>query len=160
MIVDYSPKVRALLQSALEDAGFQVVGASNTSEALEIMTHGRPDLISLDLVKSGIDGPKFIYQLRKDRANKTIPLLVMTSTSDEKDDTAAPEELMKSRILSGPGVYLKSPLTPGGYVKTIRDALNVDPSDVEILGENLKKQLLEKLEGSDPETVKKVLSEL
>ena len=67
LVVDDEPDVRRYLQTILEDAGFNVVTASDGEEALQIIRRKKPDFISLDLVMPRKSGHRLLFELRKDR---------------------------------------------------------------------------------------------
>ena len=143
LVVDYNPAVRHLLEKALMHAGFHVLSASDTDEAWFMFDHAHPDLISLDLIRSGPDGFRFLHTLRTRRDSQDIPLLVMTSTSSEPEGNENAAAYMSRRILSGPGVYLETALTADAFVDVVNKILELPLDEVERLSLTMKKQLAE-----------------
>lgn len=47
--------------------------------------HPRPDLVILDLNLPGVDGHQLLREIKADRALRTIPVCVLTSSSDPAD---------------------------------------------------------------------------
>jgi CheY-like chemotaxis protein len=78
LVVDDEDDVRRYLSMALEDAGFEVLTASDGEEALKVLSNHPVDLISLDLIMPRKSGVKLYRDLQKDKAWKKIPVLVVT----------------------------------------------------------------------------------
>lgn len=64
LIVDDEPTIRGLLQDVLQDAGFDVGGASNGLATLEVLADWPPDVILLDLMMPVMDGFAFARACR------------------------------------------------------------------------------------------------
>ena len=65
LVVDDEPDVRTYLTMVLQDAGFNVMSASDGNEALAMVNEQKPDFISLDLVMPNKSGIRFYHELRK-----------------------------------------------------------------------------------------------
>lgn len=157
LVVDDEPDVRLFFEVALKGAGFDVITASNGEEALDHVREQTPDLISLDLVMPKKSGIKFLYELRKNRDWKAIPVLVVTAHArDEmgKDDL---ENIIGNRSLSGPGVYLEKPVTAVKYINSIKTALNIEISEEEEKEIEMKEKLRRQLSAADPDKIKAML---
>ncbi len=74
-----------LVKLILERKGFQVTGASNGEDGLEIIKNELPDLVLLDLMMPEIDGWSVFQQLRNYNATKEIPVIVVTAKSQSID---------------------------------------------------------------------------
>jgi CheY-like chemotaxis protein len=61
LVVDDEPDIQFYLKTILENAGFDVMVASNGKQALDRVKDRKPDVISLDLVMPKMSGLKF-YQ--------------------------------------------------------------------------------------------------
>ena len=125
LVVDDEQDVRDYLQTALEDAGFQVETACDGLEALEAVRRNRPDLISLDLVMPRHSGAKFYRELHKDKTLQHIPVLIVTGHARDEMGRADFDEM----TMSGPGVYLEKPVRPKSYVSAVRKLLGMEPLD-------------------------------
>jgi two-component system chemotaxis response regulator CheB len=72
--------MRRLLASALEEAGFAVVGvAKDGDEALAACERARPDVLTLDLAMPGLDGIGVLRRLRE--SESPIPVVVVSAFS-------------------------------------------------------------------------------
>ena len=75
LVVDDEPDVRQYLAAVLEDAGFNVLTATDGEEALRMIRAERPDFISLDLIMPRKSGHKLLVELRRDKELSRIPVL-------------------------------------------------------------------------------------
>src|SRR4051794_6360599 len=74
--------MRRLLETALTEAGFVVVGtARDGDEALSLATRLRPDVMTLDLAMPGTDGMAVLRTLRERRVR--LPVVVVSAFSAE-----------------------------------------------------------------------------
>lgn len=64
LILDDDKVMRESFIYYFEDQGWRVLAAETAEEALELMSHDRPDGAIVDIRLPGIDGQSFIYQTR------------------------------------------------------------------------------------------------
>ena len=83
LIVDDDPVMRRLTTRALQNDGYVLTEATNGREALEVMRRETPDLVILDFVMPELDGLDVLRALRADPATVSLPVLMLTSQSDE-----------------------------------------------------------------------------
>src|SRR5689334_3962172 len=96
LVVDDDPRNVELIVSALAEQGFphETTVARDGGEALDYL-HRRgafaernghqPDLVLLDLKMPCLDGFDFLHELRADETLKLLPVVVFTSSEDERD---------------------------------------------------------------------------
>ena len=77
LIVDDSFINRQLIMGFLIGYDVNIIEAENGNEALEILSHTKPDLILLDLVMPVMDGFDFLDVMRKRQIG--IPVIVLTA---------------------------------------------------------------------------------
>jgi len=65
LVVDDEADQRALMQSALERNGFEVVAADGGADALAYLAHDTPSLILLDLEMDDMNGWEVLTMLRR-----------------------------------------------------------------------------------------------
>ncbi|MGN6144349.1 MAG: response regulator [Mesorhizobium sp.] len=87
LIVDDEPPILRLLRTSLVSQGFQVIEAANGEAALAEAGRSSPDLVILDLGLPDMDGLDVIRTLRG--AGNAVPILVLSSRSDEKGKVEA-----------------------------------------------------------------------
>ena len=78
LIVDDDSSVVIALHKVLQDVG-RIRFASTASQALEMVSETRPDLILLDVELPDINGLKLCIMLKEDMATVSIPVLFITS---------------------------------------------------------------------------------
>ncbi len=159
LVVDDEKEVIDFLSMALEDAGFNVVTASDGFEALEAVREQKPDLISLDLVMPKHSGAKLVRDLKKDKELAKIPTLIVTGHARDDLGRADFEEL----TMSGPGIYLEKPVKPKEYVNAVKKILNMDVSEKEEGGSKkdaLKGEVQTLLNGADEAALREALDVL
>lgn len=78
--VEDEPDIQEIARLALETiGGFTVETCSSGQEALEGVSAFRPDLILLDVMMSGMDGPTTLGELRKLPETAKTPIIFMTA---------------------------------------------------------------------------------
>lgn len=80
LMVEDEPDIQDVARLALEAVGgFEVAIFSSGEEALEGAPDFRPDLILLDVMMSGMDGPTTLQALRLRPSSATTPVVFMTA---------------------------------------------------------------------------------
>jgi two-component system alkaline phosphatase synthesis response regulator PhoP len=160
LVVDDEPNVRLFLQTALEDAGFNVVTAGDGDEAMKIIQANPPDFISLDLVMPKKSGPRLLYQLKKNKTLARIPVLIVTAHAKTELGRSDLENIMADSVMSGPGVYLEKPVRPAAYVRHVKEALGIEVTEQDDDKMNLRDQLAERMRSASPDAIRKALDAL
>ncbi len=87
LIVDDTYENLYLLRVILEEAGFNVIEASNGKEGLKMLyENSNVDLIISDILMPIMDGYLFCQACKKEKVFKNIPFIFYTSTYTEKLD--------------------------------------------------------------------------
>lgn len=79
MIIDDDVHISTLLEEALISGGYTVHKAFSGTEALLVLTQGKPDLILLDLMLPGLSGEELLPHI------KDIPVIVVSAKVDAAD---------------------------------------------------------------------------
>jgi two-component system chemotaxis response regulator CheY len=82
LTVDDSASVRQMVKFTLSDAGYSVIEAVDGNDALAKLT-GPVNLVITDLNMPNLDGIGLIRSLRANPACKGIPILMLTTESQE-----------------------------------------------------------------------------
>jgi DNA-binding response OmpR family regulator len=82
LLVEDERKLRELVRSYLERAGFTVVSTESGAEALTLAAAAGPDLVVLDLGLPDVPGETVAREVR---ATGATPLLMLTAKSSEED---------------------------------------------------------------------------
>ena len=85
LIVDDSPTDVHVMQRALEQGGYRTASAADGSEAIRKARELHPDLILMDIVMPGLNGFQATRELAADPETRTIPVIMVTSKSQESD---------------------------------------------------------------------------
>jgi CheY-like chemotaxis protein len=118
LYVDDDADIREIVQLSLSlDGTLEVFTSDGGERALLKMQMEKPDLVVLDVMMPGMDGPTLLRRMRDDPALDQIPVIFMTAK-------ASAEEVARFRELSAIGVIAKpfDPMTLGGQVRTLWEA--------------------------------------
>ena len=83
LVVDDSDTVRKFVSLSLTMQGFKVVAARDGMDALEKLPTERVDLVITDLNMPNMDGYEFIKTLRESDQYKDLPVIILSSLSDQ-----------------------------------------------------------------------------
>jgi two-component system chemotaxis response regulator CheY len=83
LAVDDSATVRKFVAVSLSMQGFQVITASDGMDALEKLPQQQVDLLVTDLNMPNMDGFELIRALRENPQYKDLPVIILTSLTDE-----------------------------------------------------------------------------
>jgi CheY-like chemotaxis protein len=78
LIVDDEPNVRKLLRTVLNKK-FTVLEAEDGSQALNVASTEKPDLILMDIMMPKMDGYTSCYALKSEPATRSIPIIMLTA---------------------------------------------------------------------------------
>lgn len=114
LYVEDEPDIRSIAQIALEDiGGFLVKFCSSGKEALEQAEAFAPDLLLLDVMMPGMDGPTTLQELRKKPALANTPAIFMTA----KAQAVEIAEYLKMGVLD----VIVKPFDPMLLAETLRN---------------------------------------
>ena len=120
LYVEDEADIRTVAQLALETVGgFTLTVCSSGEEAVQVGPSSRPDLILLDVMMPGMDGPTTLAALRKDPALADTPVMFMTAK-------VQPSEIQQYRDLGALDVIAKpfDPMTLADQVRGIWEREN------------------------------------
>jgi CheY-like chemotaxis protein len=103
LVVDDEEDVRMFLITVFEDAGAEVLSASDGDEAIAMAREHQPDLISLDLSMPGKDGVETFVELRSTDGTEEIPVCVVTGHPEFR-------QVIYDRPVAAPEGYLGKPV--------------------------------------------------
>jgi len=83
LIVDDSRTARQVLGEVLVANQLRVETAASAEEALEFLSHHRPDVIFMDHMMPGMDGLQAVQAIKNNPATATIPIMMYTSQAGE-----------------------------------------------------------------------------
>lgn len=117
LVVEDNKTLQMLYSYQLTQAGFTVITAETTSEALKQLQLTPIQFLLLDILLPDKNGLIFLEELRQDPRFAKLPVLVMTSL---------PEEVAyeKSQALGISGYLVKDQTTPEQLVQRVKLALS------------------------------------
>jgi CheY-like chemotaxis protein len=117
LYVDDDADIREIVEMSLGlDGAIRVTSSPGGEQALETMRNSRPDLVVLDVMMPGMDGPAILRRMRADPHLKDIPVIFMTAKAN-------PQEAARFRDLSAIGVIAK-PFDPMALSSQVRKLWN------------------------------------
>jgi len=116
LIIDDSELVLAMAKDALEEAGYLVQTATNGIEANRyIFSKNRPNLIIMDIMMPMLDGNEKAKILKENEMSRDIPILLLSSKSDE--------EMRRLTQEAGADGYILKPFSPMEITSKVRRCL-------------------------------------
>jgi two-component system, cell cycle response regulator len=118
LYVDDDADIREIVEMALGlDGEIRVLTSDGGERALLKMRVEKPDLVVLDVMMPGMDGPSLLKRMRLEPELARIPVIFMTAKSSKEDAE-------RLRDLSAIGVIAKpfDPMALGGQVKALWEA--------------------------------------
>jgi two-component system chemotaxis response regulator CheY len=91
LTIDDSKTMRDMLLLTLTDAGFEVLQAVDGLDGLEVLKRERVDVVITDINMPNMNGYEVIAHLRANPDHKNIPILVLTTESDQENKVRARE---------------------------------------------------------------------
>lgn len=115
--VEDEPDIREVVKLSLAlDPDLSVKSCEGGADALSEAAAWLPDVILMDAVMPGMDGPEIFANLRNDRRTATIPVVFMTARAQES-------EIARFMALGAAGVIAK-PFDPLSLAKSVRACLD------------------------------------
>ena len=81
LLIEDSRFMRLAIDRILTRGGHEVTGIADGREGVRRARSGSPDLILLDMMLPGLDGPNVLRELKKDAGTAGIPVVVLTALS-------------------------------------------------------------------------------
>ncbi|MCK5061535.1 response regulator [Candidatus Parcubacteria bacterium] len=84
LIVEDVSFLQNAMKMVMEDAGYEVLTASDGQAGLDMAIAKKPDLILLDIMMPKMDGMTMLKKLRKHPNGKRVPIIILTNLSSEE----------------------------------------------------------------------------
>ncbi|UFS69242.1 response regulator [Geomonas sp. RF6] len=117
LVVDDSPSVTAIIESALKKEGYHVITASDGVEGLKLAFSTIPNLIICDAVMPRMDGFALMRAIKANPATQEIPMILLTSK-------ASPEEEHRA-LKSGFHDFIAKPVMTVRVVSRVKRAFEI-----------------------------------
>jgi two-component system response regulator ChvI len=112
LLVDDDQALSTILATALGDEGFVVATARNGLEGVRAFEKDGADLVILDVLMPELDGLEACRRLRKSKTGSNVPIILLTSRSEEVDRVTGLE--------TGADDYVTKPFSTRELVARIR----------------------------------------
>jgi len=116
LMVDDNPDILELMASRLEGNGYEIITALNGDEAIKKAKSDNPGLVLLDITMPVIDGFEVGRLLKANPGTKSIPIIMVTARSSQKDVSTALIEV-------GAADYIIKPFRPEELLDKIEKVL-------------------------------------
>lgn len=103
-----------LYRKYLLEAGYEMLTAKNSQEAMAVVSRDVPQLIVMDIMMPGGDGLSALRELKKSETNRNIPVIIVTANV-ENYMTATQESEN-----SGAAGFLSKPLSPARFMTEVK----------------------------------------
>ncbi len=114
LVVDDSTIMRKLVGMTVNKAGYRVLEAQSSDEALEVIeSAGKPDMILVDFVIPSMDGYAFCQVIRNNPITAEVPVIMMTTRDVQVDQSRG-----RSAGVAG---YLTVPFIPATLLGVVRE---------------------------------------
>jgi uncharacterized protein (TIGR02266 family) len=111
LLVDDVKLFRHLEATVLGSYGYEIEEASGGEEALEKIRANPPDLALIDINMPGMDGLEVCRQVKGDPALRSVPVIMVSSSSREED--------IRKAVESGCDEYLTKPLDDAALIRKV-----------------------------------------
>ncbi len=101
LIVDDEEDVLLMLEKRLRAKGYFIITATNGNDALMLANSKHPDIIVLDILMPGMDGPEVAIQLQENPKTRDIPIVFLTCLY------AKIEEAKHGHLVGGDVIFAK-----------------------------------------------------
>jgi CheY-like chemotaxis protein len=121
LIVDDEADARELLATILEHSGAQVMAAASASEAFDLLSKSRADVLVSDIGMPKVDGYALIRQVRQLEAQgrEYTPAVALTAYASQSDRKLALE--------AGFQVHLPKPFEPDELINVVAKLARCKP---------------------------------
>ncbi len=108
-----------LLENGLQALNF--IFGKGESKNIDLIN--KPTLILLDIKTPNVDGIEVLERIRSDKRTKQIPVIILTSSNEDKD--------RKKCYSLGANSYIVKPIRFDDYIKTVVEMLLLDVETIQ-----------------------------
>jgi two-component system cell cycle response regulator DivK len=116
LVVDDAPVNLKLMRLLLTHEGYEVRTAERAEDALQMLSHYRPELILADIQLPGMNGLEMARRVKEDPRTKTIRVVALTASVRKEDRDRA--------FRAGCEDYISKPIDTSALATRIRELLD------------------------------------
>jgi two-component system phosphate regulon response regulator PhoB len=128
LVVEDEPAQQEILTYNLEKSGYNTITANDGEEGLMLAEENHPSLIILDWMLPKLSGIEVCRQIKRNKATKDIPIMMLTARGEESDkvrglDIGADDYLVKpysvAELMARARAMIRraNPLESGGTIR-------------------------------------------
>ncbi len=118
LVVEDDAMISSMYKTKFEADGFEVLTADNGAAGLELAKKEKPDIIMLDIILPQLDGFSVLEAIKKEKAIKDIPVIMLTNLGTDEDKK-------KGQKMGALDYLVKASLTPGQVSAKIKEVLKM-----------------------------------
>ncbi len=123
LVVEDDSDIREMLAFSLQRGGYSVIESEDAEQALDKLGSVLPDIMLVDWMLPGMEGPEFIKRIRRDDLAKNIPVILLTARGEEYDKLRGFE--------TGADDYVTKPFSPKELLARMKALLRRSGGDDE-----------------------------
>jgi len=123
LVVEDDHDIRDMLVFSLQRAGYSVVETEDAEQALEKLGAIIPEIMLVDWMLPGMEGPELVRRIRKDELTQNIPVIMLTARGEEADKLRGFE--------TGADDYVTKPFSPKELLARMKALLRRSGNDEE-----------------------------
>lgn len=112
LVIEDEPAIYEEVMTWLEVEGYEVVGAENGRQGLELVYRERPDLVLCDINMPEMDGHSVLIELRSNPDYAQLPFIFLTASADR--------DAMRIGMNLGADDYITKPFTYAEVVTAVK----------------------------------------
>ncbi|MCW9014928.1 MAG: phosphate regulon transcriptional regulator PhoB [Gammaproteobacteria bacterium] len=85
LVVEDDNDIRDMLVFSLRRAGYSVIETEDAEQALEKLGAILPEIMLIDWMLPGMEGPELVKRIRQDELTQNIPVIMLTARGEETD---------------------------------------------------------------------------
>jgi DNA-binding response OmpR family regulator len=116
LVAEDERDIRDLITFTLNFAGYEVIGAINGEEALEMALTEKPDLILMDVRMPRMDGYDACIKMKAEESIKDIPVVFLSAKGQEME--------VKTGLEAGAAEYILKPFSPDQLIERVKANLD------------------------------------
>jgi len=127
LIVEDESDVVEYLYTVLESNGYRAYTSTDAEKALAMVKEIVPDLICLDIMMPRESGLSFYTRLRKMKALKNIPVVIVSGVIQRGEFDF--RSFVPDETIAPPERYIEKPIVVDDFLKTVAELTASDQAD-------------------------------
>lgn len=117
LFVDDKPNLLKLGTAIFEAGGYEIIGAGDGAEALELLEVHDIALLITDILMPNMDGYTLCYTIRNGEKHRDLPIIVYSATYTTKDDGVLADEV-------GADMFIRKPASMSYLLEAAKEVID------------------------------------